>query len=108
MSGYRTIQLFRRLENECDKLGFSLIAPKYQYRDGAGDEVSVGVKGDALPLYSRDIELFTGTLEELAIWLQGVGWARKYYSMLGLIDDKKITRKEQDFRNQQLVNTLKG
>lgn len=108
MSGYRTIHLFRRLENECDQLGFILTAPKYQYSDGSRDVVAVGVKGDALPLYARDAELFTGTLEELDIWLRGVGWARKYYSMLGLIDDKKIARKEQDFRNQHIANILKG
>lgn len=106
MSGYKTIQLFRRLEAECDKLGFILTAPRYQYRDGARDEVSVGVKGDSLPPYSRDAELFTGTLEELEIWLQGLDWARNYYEMLGLIDDKKIARKEQDVRNRQLVSML--
>lgn len=108
MAGYNAILKIRRLEKECDDLGFILRAPKYQYQTTDRDVIAVGAKADALPLYARDAELFVGTLEELDIWLNGVRWSRSYYMMLGLIDDKKIARKEQDVRNQQLVKTLKG
>jgi hypothetical protein len=107
MAGYKTILKISNLEKECDDLGFILRAPKYEYRGtGARDAVAVGIKANALPLYARDAELFVGTLEELDIWLNGVRWSRSYYKMLGLVDDKKIARKEQDVRNKQIVNTL--
>jgi hypothetical protein len=62
---------------------------------------------DALPIYSRDAELFVGTLEGLETWLHGVRWAREYDMMLKLSDEKKRARKEQDERNRILLKTLK-
>ena len=106
MAGYNTILKIRRLEKECDDLGFILRAPKYQYQTTDQDVIAVGVKADALPLYARDAELFVGTLEELSIWLNGVRWTRSYHTMLGLVNDEKIARKEQDVRNRQIVKTL--
>jgi hypothetical protein len=62
-----------------------------------------------LPIYTRDAELFVGTLEGAAYWMQGVEWARDYDRMV--IDkntDTKRERKEQDERNKQLVRILKS
>jgi hypothetical protein len=106
MAGYNAILKIRRLEKECDDLGFILRAPKYQYQLADRDVIAVGAKADALPLYARDAELFVGNLDELDIWLNGVRWMHSYYTMLGLVNDEKIARKEQDVRNQQIVNTL--
>jgi hypothetical protein len=106
MAGYNTIRQIKRLEKECDDLGFEIQAPNYRYMDNALDVVSVGAKADALPLYARDAELFVGNLDELDIWLNGVRWMRSYHTMLGLVNDEKIARKEQDVRNQQIVKTL--
>jgi hypothetical protein len=63
---------------------------------------------DALPIYCRDAQLFVGTLESAASWMQGVEWAREYDSMVidKKLDDKR-KRKEQDERNKQLVRILK-
>ena len=52
--------------------------------------------------------VFVGSIESLEMWLRGVEWARKYDVMLGLSDDKKRQRKEQDERNRQLVRILKN
>lgn len=110
MSGYKSILILRHLEKEVDKLGFVLEAPK---SSGWGDSdfddrVSIIPKDEnALPVYSRDTEIFTGTLESLRIWLHGVQWARQYDSMLGLSDDKKRTKKEEHERGRQLIANLK-
>jgi hypothetical protein len=64
-------------------------------------------KQDSLPIYSRDAELFTGTIEQLEVWLRGLEWARDYDRMLlGKALDKKRQRREQDHRNQQLLEHL--
>jgi len=110
MSGYKTILMLRHLEQEVDQLGFVLEAPK---SSGWGDSdfddrVSIIPKDEnALPIYSRDAEIFIGTLEQLRIWLQGVRWARQYDSMLGLSDDKKRAKKEEHERGRQLIVKLK-
>ena len=50
---------------------------------------------EALPGYSRDAELFVGTLENL-----------RYRMVMGNLNDKKRERKEQDLRNKNLVRLI--
>lgn len=108
MTGYSDIIKLRRIEKELDELGFVLCEPKNGWNGGDMNYVSIKPKDkNALPIYSRDSELFTGTLEQLNLWLQGVEWARGYDMMLKLSNEKKRERKEQDVRNKQLVQILK-
>ena len=108
MSGYNTVLKIRRLEEECEELGFMFAASKHggYY---VTDTICLKPKDqDSLPVYSRDAEVFVGTIEELEIWLQGLQWARNYDRMLfGQKHDKNRERKEQDERNRQLVAILK-
>jgi hypothetical protein len=63
---------------------------------------------DSLPIYTRDAQLFAGTLEGADCWMRGVEWARDYDRMV--VDkniNKKRERKEQDERNRILLRTLK-
>ena len=107
MAGWNQIQQIRKLEERADKLGLKFTA--YKHDDSFGANIALVPKdSDALPIYSRDAELFAGTLEGAAYWMQGVTWAREYDRMA--VDrnlDKKRERKEQDERNLQLMKTLK-
>lgn len=106
MSGWNQIQQVRKVEERADKLGFKFAAYKHDNR--YGENVALIPKDQELPIYTRDAELFAGTLEGAAYWLQGVAWAREYDRMV--IDkntDAKRARKEQDERNKQLVKMLK-
>jgi len=108
MSGWNTIRQVRRLEEQADKLGMQFAAYKYDNEFGANVAL-IPKDNDALPIYARDAQLFAGTLEGAAYWMQGVEWARNYDRML--IDknlDSKRERKEQDERNKQLVKILKN
>jgi hypothetical protein len=109
MSGYNAIVSLRRLEADVDALGFMLCAPKTGWGgDDFADRVAIKPKdADSLPIYNRDAELFTGTLEQLRVWLQGVAWARQYDRMLKLSDDKKRAVKEDHERGRQLIAKLK-
>ena len=108
MSGYNLIRKVKYLEEECDKLGFQLSHAKHFHQE-FGDVVALKPRDDCLPVYSRDAELFIGTLEALEHWLQGLHFARKYDSLLlGKNYDAQRQRKEQDYRNRQLLNKIKG
>lgn len=109
MTGYSDILRMRRLEREVNELGFMLSHPKNgYYQNQWGDVVTLVPKDEnSLPVYSRDAEVFTGTLEQLQVWLQGVEWSRQYDMLLKVSDDKKRARKEQDMLNKQLVARLK-
>lgn len=108
--GYNQLLNIRRIERECAEMGFRLGNSKYGvYRDRYGiehDVVAVFPEENSLPIYSRDAELFAGTFDELGRWLQGVKWAKSYYGMLGLVNDKKVAKKEQDYRNEELLTAL--
>ncbi len=103
MSGYNTVLSLRRLEADLDKLGFMLSAPRHGWGgDSYDDRVAIKPKdADSLPLYTRDAELFVGTLEQLRVWLQGVQWARDYDMILKLSDEKKRAVKEDVERARQ-------
>lgn len=107
MSGYNAILFMRRLEKEANQLGFMLAYPKHRIDDG--DLVALKPRDDdAVPVYSRDAEVFVGSLEQLNVWLRGVEWARNYDMLLRVSDEKKRARKEQDMRNAQMLQRLKA
>jgi hypothetical protein len=109
MAGYNAVLELRRLEQAVDELGFMLAAPRTGNWGSDTDRVSLKPKDAGMPVYSRDAEVFTGTLEQLQVWIRGVQWAREYDRMV--VDkniDKKRKRKEQDERNRQLMATIKN
>ena len=108
MSGWNTIQRIRRIEEEVDKLGFKFSKSKHSdWTEDHGALSLVPKDHEALPIYSRDAELFVGSLERLEDWLAGVKWARDYDMMLKLTDEKKRTAAEQKEKNRILMRTLK-
>jgi len=109
MAGYHTILRFRRIEETVDKMGFRMGNPKHGgYRDEYGDTVALFPKDDAFPIYSRDAEMFVGTLEEMEVWLRGFQKAQEYHRMLiGRNFEKKVERFEQDYRNRELMKKIK-
>ena len=108
MAGYGIVLQIERLKTELDKLGFMMCYSKHGSSSSYHETVAIRPKdSDALPIYSRDAELFAGSLDNLDRWIQGVKWARDYDRMLKVSDDKKRARKEQDLRNYHLAQMLK-
>ena len=101
MSGWNTIQRIKRVEERVDQLGFKFA--KSRHSDWTNDHGALSLvpkDPDALPIYSRDAELFIGSIERLEDWLAGVQWARDYDMMLKVSDDKKRTRAEERERER--------
>jgi hypothetical protein len=108
MSGWNTIQRLRHIEKQIDELGFKFSKSKHgDWTDAHGALSLVPKDQEALPIYSRDAELFVGSLERLEDWLAGVKWARDYDMLLRLSNDTKRARKEQDERNKKLLTSIK-
>jgi hypothetical protein len=108
MAGWNTIERIRNVEKRIDELGFKFAKSKHS--DWSDDHGALSLKPkdpDALPIYSRDAELFIGSIERLEDWLAGVRWAREYDMMLRLSDEKKREAAEQKEKNRQLMRTLK-
>ena len=107
MTGYRTILMLKRFEQEVDELGLRIGHVKYNYSQDT-DKISLMPKDDeALPIFSRDAEIFVGTVEQAQEWMRGVKWARNYDRMLKVSDDNKRAKREQHERNRLLIEKLK-
>ena len=105
MSGYQAVIELRKLEERIGRLGFRMGFPKHGgFSNQFGDQVALFPKEDALPIYSRDAELYIGTLEGARTWLDGFEKAREYDRMLmGKAVETKRDRFEQDYRNRELM-----
>ena len=109
MAGYSLILEIERFKEKCDQLGFRLGYSKHgYYNQSHGDVISLYPQdAESLPIYSRDAELFVGSINDASTWLRGVEWARNYDRMvIGKANDKRRERKEQDYRNRELVRIL--
>jgi hypothetical protein len=104
--GYNTILRLERVRAECGRMGFDITSPG-PYNDSI-DMLALMPAKDALPIYSRDAELFVGTLDDLEQWLRGANWMHQYYALHKLVDEKKIKKKEDDIRHDQLVRKLRN
>lgn len=108
MTGWNTIRKIRILEERAELLGMRFA--RYQHNDYNEDNIALIPKDqDSLPIYTRDAVLFAGSLEGADQFMQGIAWARDYDRMVvdKNIDTKRV-RKEQDLRNKQLIEILKG
>lgn len=106
MSGYNAVLKMRRLEQTANGLGFMFAHTKHRFNDQA-DMVALKPMDDhAVPIYTRDAEVFVGTLAQLNTWLQGVEWAREYDRMLKISDDKKRALHE-DRERKRIVEMRK-
>lgn len=101
--GFRSIQYINRIREIAGKFGLEMAMPRH-YRDV--DVIALIPKDDQFPMYSRDTEIFVGTLSECECFLTGLQFSRDYDRMLKLSNEKRRERKEQDYRNQMLVNIL--
>lgn len=109
MAGWNTIERIRRLEKRITKIGFKFNQSKHStFTDDHGALSLVPIDAMALPIYSRDAELFVGSIEGLEHWLAGVEWAREYDSHLKLSNDVKRARKEDDVRARAMLKKLAG
>ena len=102
MSGYYTFNRWKRIEESAEKLGFRLGNPRHGWSGSDHDLVSLFPAEDALPIYSRDADVFTGTFHDVEVWLDGWSRAQAYDQMLGLSTDKKRAAAEDRERARQV------
>jgi hypothetical protein len=105
MSGYSTYNQWKRIEDFADKLGFRIGNPKHgnwAHRDGVEtDMVAIFPKGEELPVYTRDAEIFCGTFSQLQNFLLGWERAQSYDNILRMTTDKRRKEFEDKERERQ-------
>ena len=106
MSGYNNILKVRRFEERVHGLGLRIGYPRYRSISADSDMLSLMPRDHEWPIFSRDAEMFVGTVDSATAWLDGLEFARNYDDMLKVGSRSKRNRKEQDYRNCQLMTVL--
>ena len=95
---WNDVQLLNTVVEGLEKIGFKIMPSKYGY----GGRTSVGVYPlqDKNPLYSRDAEVFTGTMEQISCWMRGVSHRNDYLLMLKATTEKRIQDLEEKYKKK--------
>ena len=105
MSGFSTYTRWQRIESQAKLLGFRLGNPTHEsvrrVNFVSDDTVSLYPDGAALPVYSRDTEIYTGTFSQVETFLNGWVRAQQYDMMLRITDEKKRKKYEDKERARQ-------
>jgi hypothetical protein len=106
--GWNDLERMKRVAARANALGFEFTDGGKSWAAG-GTSISIYVqpKDDLLPLYGRTSTLFTGSIESIDSWLDGIEWARHYDELLKVSNDKKRVKQEDLVRQQHLMKTLK-
>lgn len=102
--GFKVIREIREVEEIAITLGLKLVPPNYSYDN---DLISLIPTNNSYPTFSRDTVIFTGNLAEVKSFMRGFEFARRYDYLLNLKFDKIRNRREQDLRNEQMLELLK-
>ena len=103
MSGYSTYLSYQRIEEQANGMGFRLGNPRRGAWTGSefGDMVGLYPAEGALPIYTRDAELFVGTFKEVEMFLAGWARSQQYDRMLRMTDNKRRRKFEDAERARQ-------
>ena len=105
---WNDIQLYKRVEEQITNLGFKLYPSKWTSCNG---EIGVFPLEDKNPLYSRDAEIYTGTIEQIACWIRGVQQQKDYLTMLKATSEEKIKTLEEKYvkklKHQAMLDIIK-
>ena len=98
---WNDIQLLDKVVTTLNKLGYKINPAKY----GQG---SIGVYPleDKNSLYSRDAEVYTGTIEQIACWMRGVEHQDGYLKMLKATSDERIKLLEEKYIKKRIQQGL--
>ena len=105
---YHNYQLVKTLEKMAEDCGFEIRRSSY-----GGEHISLMTqdKATALPVYARNIALFTGTIEESVCFLQGWYKQREYLTVLLKLKTDRIKEAEQKlvdkYESDRVMSALK-
>jgi hypothetical protein len=104
--GMKTIRRIKQVERQALRLGFEFVESIGSHLR-TDDEISLAVIEETLPALRNGVQVFSGNLDEVEAFMNGLDWARWYDIALGLQTDDRRAKSEQKVRNKKLLNTIK-
>jgi hypothetical protein len=105
VAGWQLLKSFRDVELRANKIGLKFAPSKFSGYDF--DTIALVPIDEHLPIYSREAEVFTGTLQDIDKWLQGITWARNYDELMKVSNDDKRETAERKHQQRELLRVIK-
>ena len=105
VAGWQLLQSFRNVEARANKIGLKFGPSKFigmQF-----DTIALVPFDEHLPIYNREAEVFTGTLQDIDKWLQGITWARNYDDLMKVSNDEKRQTAESKYNQRELLKVIR-
>ena len=105
VAGWQLLKSFRDVESRANKIGLKFAPSKYSGMDF--DTIALIPLDEHLPIYNREAEIFTGTLQDIDKWLQGITWARNYDDLMKVSNDEKRQTSERKYQQRELLRVIR-
>lgn len=92
----------KRLEQTAERLGMKLVPARF-----GTDFLALIPDGNKLPVFARDAEIACGSVEHLESVLQGWDKAFTYLTVLRMVSEDKVKKKEEQYMQERTLHKLK-
>ena len=105
VAGWQLLNNFRDVEARANKIGLKFGPSKFSGMEF--DTIALVPFNEHLPIYNREAEVFTGSLQDIDKWLQGITWARNYDDLMKVSNDDKRQTTERKYQQRELLRAIK-
>jgi hypothetical protein len=105
VAGWQLLKSFRDVEARANKLGLKFGPSKYSGMEF--DTIALLPADELLPIYNREAEIFSGSLQDIDKWLRGVEWAHNYDDLMKVSNDEKRKQAENKYHQRELLRVIK-
>lgn len=105
VAGWQLLRSFRDVEERANRIGLKFAPSKYSGMEF--DTIALVPLDEHLPIYNREAEVFTGSLQDIEKWLQGVEWARNYDDLMKVSTNEKRQVAERKYQQRELLKTIR-
>jgi hypothetical protein len=105
VAGWQLLKNFRDIEARANKIGLKFGPSKFSGMEF--DTIALVPFGEGVPIYNREAEVFTGSLQDIDKWLQGIVWARNYDDLMKVSNDDKRETAERKYQQRELLRVIK-
>lgn len=105
VAGWQLLKSFRDVENRANKIGLKFAPSKYSGMEF--DTIALIPLNEHLPIYNREAEVFTGTLQDIDKWLRGVEWAHNYDDLMKVSNDQKRKQAESKYQQKEFLKVIR-
>jgi hypothetical protein len=105
VAGWQLLKSFRDVEERAHKLGLTFAPSKYSGMEF--DTIALVPLYENLPIYNREAEIFSGSLQDIDKWLRGVEWSRNYDNLMMSKNDEKRKTAENKYQQRELLKIIR-